>query len=180
MPRYQVYECDVCTGKFRYMHHPNDAPPPDTCPLCGSPNDPSPSFIPQAPAIKGIAAAAGDQVYRSMENASIARTEMMAEYGGGSASDYSHTKITDLKDNQREGDLAYKMPPNEVQNFMRQNPNVTGGASQHVAFAQAKAAEAHTGYFPHAGRRTGEVIGNVHGQIAGRMRSLGQMNGNSK
>lgn len=175
MPRYQAYDCDVCGGTFRYLHHPNNSPPPDECPLCGAANTPEPSFIPQAPAIKGIAAAAGDQVYRSMEAASEHRTQMMAEYGGGSASDYSHTKITDLNDRQREGDLAYKMPANEVQTFMRQNASAAVG-NQHVSVAREYASQAHTGYFPHAGNRTSQVVGNVHNQLVGKMRALGQMN----
>jgi hypothetical protein len=175
MARYATYQCGSCEGRFRWLHHPSDEPPPEHCPLCGEATDgPEPVFNPEAPSIKGVAAAAGDQVYRAMEASSAARVEQMVEMGGGTAADYAHTKITDMKDNQREGDTAYKMPPNPVSDFMAQHPNV-GGAS-HVAFAQEKAAQAHTGYMPHAGARTGSVVGAVHAQMVNRMRSLGQIN----
>lgn len=176
MARYLTYQCISCEDKFRFLHHPSDCPPPDRCPLCGAPTDGEPVFNPEAPNVRGVMGIAGDQVYRAMEASSEARAEMMADIGGGSASDYAHTKITDMKDNQREGDTAYKMPNNPVQSFMKQNTQAAIG-SQAAVIAQQYAAQAHTGYFPHAGARTGSVIGSVHGQLTARMRRLGQLNG---
>ena len=178
MPRYQAYQCDECGGKFRWLHHPSDSPPPEQCPLCGAAGSAAASFIPQAPAIKGVAAAAGDQVYRSMEAGSEYRMQVAAEQFGGDASDYNALKITDLKDNQREGDTAYKMPApaaNVVGQFMQQNPAAPVG-SQHAAQAMAYAEAAHQGYFPHAGSRTSSVVGNVHSRLAAQMAAKGQMN----
>jgi hypothetical protein len=174
MARYRTYQCISCEGKFRFLHHPNDAPPPDNCPLCGAATDGEPVFSPEAPAVRGVMGIAGDQIYRAMEAASASRAEMMADIGGGSAADYSHTKITDLKDNQREGDTAYKMPANPVQTFMQQNAQAAIG-SQAAAVAQQYAAQAHSGYMPHAGSRTKDVISNVHGSMTARMRQLGQL-----
>jgi len=109
-----------------------------------------------------------------MEAGSIERAELAAGIGGGSASEYAHMKITDLKDNQREGDTAYKMPANEVQGFMTDNPQAAVG-SQHAAVAQQYAAQAHTGYFPHAGSRTSSVVGNIHSGMKARLTAKGQM-----
>lgn len=175
MAIYRTYECGSCDRQFRWLHHPSDDPPPERCPLCGAPTDGDPVFSPAAPAIKGVMGIAADQVYRAMEASSEARAEMAADMGGGTAADYSHMKITDLKDNQREGDTAYKMPNNPVQSFMQQNSQAVVG-SQAAAVAQQYATQAHTGYFPHAGARTGSVIGNVHGQLAARMQQLGRLN----
>jgi len=174
MAFYRVYQCGSCDRKFRFLHHPSDAPPPDRCPLCGSPTDGEPVFNPEAPALGGVASIAVDQVYRSMEASSQARMEMAAEVGGGSASDYSALKLTDMADHVREGDTTYKMPSssgNEVQNFMKQYPQAVASVQPQTA-----AARAHQGYFPHAGDRSRQTVGNVHASMVGRMRGLGQMN----
>lgn len=176
MAFYRTYECPSCTGRFRWLHHPSDSPPPSNCPICGvSTEAPEQVFNPEAPSIKGRVAPAADQVYRAMEESSAARAQMMADLGGGSASDYAHTKITDLKDNTREGETHFKMPPNEVRGFMEAHPQATVG-SQAAAVAQQYAAQAHTGYMPHAGSRTSSVVKNVHHQMVNRMETLGRMN----
>lgn len=182
MAHYETYGCDQCGGRFRWMHHPDNSPPPDVCQLCGAPSELSAAFLPQAPAIKGVRIQAAEQVYRGMEAASEARTHQMAELGGGDASDYSHTKITDLNTQQREGDLAYKMPSpgqNAVADFMRQNPTATGTGAQSANEMQEHAAAAHQGYFPHAGDRTRSVVGNVHHTLVRQMANKGRLNSNN-
>ena len=174
MACYRTYQCLSCERKFRYLHHPSDEPPPANCPLCGASTDgASAVFDPVAPAIRGTIGIAADQVYRAMEASSASRAEEMAALAGGSASDYSHTKITDLNDRQREGDTAYKMPQNEVRRFMEQHPGAAGVSSPN--FALEKAAAAHSGYFPHAGIRTGEVVRNVHWNMAREMQRRGNL-----
>ncbi len=176
MARYVTYACGSCEGKFRWLQHPSDAPPPDNCPLCGAPTDGEPVFSPAAPLIKGVKLKAAEQVYRALESSSAQRAEAMAELGGGTAADYAHTKITDLNDQQREGDLATRMPPassNEVAKFMAKYPHAVAGVQP-----QAAAAAAHTGYMPHAGDRSRQTVANVHGAMTAKMRSLGQLNRN--
>ena len=131
-------------------------------------------FNPEAPAIKGVASRAVDQVYDSMVASSEARTELMAQVGGGSASDYGETKMTDMKDHLREGDISTMMPSpsnNEVARFMAQHPQAMSQISP-----QAHAAQVSTGYFPNAGDRSRQTVANVHATMTARMRRAGQMN----
>lgn len=178
-PRTRTYECLVCTGRFHYAHHPWDSPPPANCPLCGASTSSAPVFEPTAPAIRGIVGIAADQVYRSMEASSEARAQVMAEVGGGGAADYSHTKITDMNDQMREGDVATRMTTmNPVRAFMDQNARTAPVGSQPNSVAQSYAADAHQGYFPHAGDRSRSVVANIHGGMAAAMQRKGQMNKN--
>jgi len=80
MARFVWYLCPDCGGKFRHLHHPSDAPPPDRCGLCGAwmnmDEPPQEVFVPQAPGIrKSDYAKAIDQTYRATEAASIARAD---------------------------------------------------------------------------------------------------------
>lgn len=179
MAVYRSYQCGSCEQKFRWLHHPSDSPPPDNCPLCGaSTGEIVDAFIPQAPRIQGVIGIAADQVYRSMEAASEARVEEAMAIAGGDRSDYAHTKITDLNDRQREGDISARMPPaSPVQTFMTENARVAPIGSQAAAVAQQYAAAAHTGYFPHAGDRTRQVVsGNMHARLRSQMQAKGQLN----
>lgn len=138
----RFYKCPDCNGTFKFMHVLLNDPPPDRCELCGSwmnmDRPPEPVFVPQAPAVKGKVAAAVDEVYRGTEDASRLRAEMMAQLGGGSASDYAHTHITNMRDNQKPGDIAYVAPPpNPVSQIMAANPGVTGHQQNAMAFAEA-------------------------------------------
>lgn len=87
---------------------------PDYCPLCGSyvGIEAEERKIPKAPRIRNQAKVkAVDDVYYSMEDASKARAELMAQHTpGASASDFSHTLITDMNDRQKPGDIAWKPP----------------------------------------------------------------------
>jgi hypothetical protein len=142
-----------------------------------------PVFVPQAPRIGTQLGKGQDQVYRQMERSSEARMEMMAQHGGGSASDYSHTKITDLHDNQREGDVAakYSPPPNYVSEFMKLNQGtgqpIGGGYAPMAGAAGIEyAAAAHTGSFPHAGVSTRDRIVGSHASLARAIEHEGRLN----
>jgi hypothetical protein len=184
MAVFRSYKCPDCNGVFRYLHHPNDAPPPDACELChASMVGEGPVFVPQAPRIGTQLGKGQDQVYRQMERSSEARMEMMAQHGGGSASDYSHTKITDLHDNQREGDVAakYSPPPNYVSEFMKLNQGTSlpvGGGYAPLAGGTGieYAAAAHTGAFPHAGASTRDGIVRSHASLARAVEHEGRLN----
>jgi len=139
MARYRHWRCPDCEGTFRFLHHPDDAPPPDRCLLCGAwMSESEPAFVPEAPAIKNSAKVkAVDDVYYAMEDASAARTEdMAAMVPCASASDFNHTKITDMRDHQRTGDIAYKPPPpspvTEQMEFLRQRGGNVGFAGSGI------------------------------------------------
>jgi hypothetical protein len=180
MAFFRSYQCPECEGIFKYLHHPNDAPPPDRCDLCHAwmLDEAEPVFVPQAPRIGTYKGKTPDQVYRQMEQASADRTYEMAEMlPGASASDFSHTKITDMNDNMREGDIAakYSPPPNYVQEFMKLNQgsgqSVGGGYAPLANATGAEyAAAAHQGAFPRAGAAT--LDGIIKPQHAIRARAI--------
>jgi hypothetical protein len=141
MAFYRHYQCPDCNGVFKYLHTLSDEPPPDRCDLCGSwMSDEEPVFVPQAPAVRGVSAStkAVDDVYEGMVDASKVRTELMAEMGGGSASDYNHTVITNMRSNAKEGETSFVPPPsNPVTQAMAAAPNLTGHQASAMAFTEA-------------------------------------------
>lgn len=111
MPKSVMYRCPECNGKFRYLHMHNeiDDPLPSVCPLCGYDSDEEEvSYTKEiaAPFISKAADKSADYVYKAMEAASEHRAQQAAEELGVSASDVSDLKITDMKDNLREGDTS--------------------------------------------------------------------------
>ena len=83
---------------------------PKFCPVCGAEVDAESLPLPSKIAIGGSAIArATDQTYRLLESSTAARA---AELGAPAL------KVTDLKDNLREGDVAAKLPVSpEFRNF---------------------------------------------------------------
>lgn len=176
--RFQHYRCPDCGQTFKFAHHPNDAPPPDYCPLCNSyvGADVPPEFVPQAPAIGGKRKSA-DLVYRQMEEASIHRAREAAELAGVSESEMAHLKITNMKDNLREGDIAaVTPPPTPVDRAMQQIPGQVGFSSAAQQQGAAYAAAAQSGPFPRAGDRARQLVTSHHSRIASQMRREGQLN----
>lgn len=148
MARFQSYECPDCSGRFRFMHHPNDEPPPNFCPLCGSNMTQEPVFVPTAPHIRRSIGTTADTVYRQMEEASVANMAAAAELTGGDAADFGAGKITDMADYLRPGDVAAKMPDNPVSRHMA---NTRQGGFQPSPAAAQYSADAQKGVFPRQG-----------------------------
>jgi hypothetical protein len=100
---------------------------PKFCPLCGVRFEDEPEPIPGGFAIGGSAAARSvDQTYSLLEESSAVRAQLAEEAGVPSAQARS-LKVTDLKDNLREGDVAAKIPAypnNPVGQFMQQAEQV--------------------------------------------------------
>ena len=167
MAKPQNYYCSACRGTFRWLHLLADKSDlPDFCELCGAQVEkPEPIFVPQAPAVHGMSAKAkaADDVYYGMEDASALRTQMMADAAGGTASDYDHTRITNLRTGLREGETA-AVPPtsNPVSAAMQQTPQATG--HQHNVTAQAFAAATTHGIGAYAGERARQAITSQHQQ----------------
>ena len=125
MARLVVYKCPDCSGTFDFLHHPSDEPPPERCELCGSYMGDNP---PKAPNIfkLSVGTAKGknpDKIYRQMEKGSEERVQAAVEMAGGSSSDYSNLKITDLKDARHEGEIA---APSTTEAMKRLSYNVMG------------------------------------------------------
>lgn len=98
------YKCPECHGVFEFMHHPRSEPPPSYCLLCDADMTPQ-KAVPKIN-IGTAKGKVGDQVYRQMEKASLDNAAAAVEMAGGDSTDYNAIKITDMRDNQREGDSA--------------------------------------------------------------------------
>ncbi len=171
-----TYACPGANGhpphQFEYFHHPNktEDPAPRFCPRCGwdsQAGDDDGVVLPfkagiVAPHVRaGMAKAKFDsanQTYRQMEEGS---RDMAYQAGEQSGEDESHMRITNLKDNLREGDIAaVDIPKNEVSKLMDQAPQVTG--FQPGTNAQAYGQAAHTGFAPRAGANAAVALTNFH------------------
>jgi hypothetical protein len=173
---YRAYQCPDCSGIFRFLHHPNDEPPPNYCPLCGAyvGDDADPTFVPAAPHIARSIGKSADQVYRAAEAASVANAEAAAELTGGDPADFSAMKITDMADYLRPGDVAAKMPATPVTKVM--NGNGQGGFQPLMGKTGADyAAATGNGAFPHAGEVARQSVVSGHTQRARMVEARGNI-----
>jgi hypothetical protein len=177
MVRPQTYRCPDCDGVFRYFHHPDNEPPPNFCPLCGSnmSDQPEFAFMPSAPHLAKSIGKTADRVYRQVEESSVANAEMVAEMTGESASDVATAmKVTNLADYLRPGDIAAKMANNEVAKHMRATGQ--GGFQPALGMTGQDYAKATgQGLFPHAGDAMRQDIASTHQQRAHVVQRLGQL-----
>jgi hypothetical protein len=174
--RQQAYRCPDCGGAFRYFHHPDDEPPPNFCPLCGSnmSDQPEFAFMPAAPHLAKTIGKTADNVYRQTEAASLAHIEAAAEMTGGDKSDFSAMKVTNMADYLRPGDIAAKMANNEVAKHMTATGQ--GGFSPALGMTGAQYASAtKEGLFPHTGEIMRQDITSAHQQRARQVERLGQL-----
>jgi hypothetical protein len=94
-----------------------------------------------------------DAIYRDMENKSVARAEMAAAETGQTMAEVSHLKMTDMKDNLKEGDQAFSnnLQNNPVHQAMQQAPAGATGFSSAKAMAIQASAGTRVGPLPNAG-----------------------------
>ncbi|MDE2099017.1 MAG: hypothetical protein KGL39_17315 [Patescibacteria group bacterium] len=109
-----------------------------------------------------------DQVYRDTERSSQVRAEKAAEMAGVPVSDMSDLKITDLRTNTYEGDMAIKPVVNAVTQQMDMI-NARGGAvgwqgSNGVEYSQA----VQTGPHPNMGAKMRSAIQRANGMVSDR------------
>lgn len=184
MARIRTYRCPSCEGQFDFMHHPTSEPPPRFCPLCGYDTEgdaPLASGI-TAPHIQKSISRAGDATYRQMEGQAEERMDMAAQMTGLDRSEFSDLKITDIKDNLREGDTADVSVVNDVSKAVDADPNNygfrpqlapmgAGGPSGMIPDARGNtplgyASMTTQGPAPYAGAKAATMVGNFHRQNA--------------
>ncbi len=140
MARKVDYKCPECHKVFEFLHHPNDEPPPDYCPLCkafvGDTAEKQPVFKISIGTAKGKVP---DQVYRNLEDSSAARAQEAADLVGANVAEMSAIKVTNLKDNSREGDVAAVTPPPSVSAQELTVPGVGGPQFQAMNVEQVQA-----------------------------------------
>ena len=101
MPVTRTYACPECDHQFSFLHLTRDEPPPDYCPGCGSYMGDEPLVMPPLVSIGTHKGKAVDLTYRQLERSGEIRAEITGD---------PSMKITNLKDNLREGDVAAVAP----------------------------------------------------------------------
>lgn len=119
-----LLRCTLCREKFKWNV---SAGYPDKCPCCGEKigHDRADDDI-CMPSIRSLVTTATDNVYREVERTSEVRMEQAAEQAGCSVSDMSGLKITNLRDGNKQGDVAAMPVNNEVTRQM-EAINARGG-----------------------------------------------------
>lgn len=170
MPISRTYECPDCLERFPFLHMTKDEPPPEHCPRCGNYMGVDPAPMPSLFSISSKVSKSADAVYRGMEEASAHRAEIVEQLTGESA---SNMKITNMRDNQRAGDVAAISTPNPVSQAMAtapQNFNFQPNAAAVGFEAQTK-----VGPFPRMGDQTRGRIAGMHHQMARQVTAAGQI-----
>lgn len=199
MAVYRTYECPSCKKNFDFLHHPNDEPPPSFCPLCGA--DVSgkkktrmkkadrvlspglPERLKKMPNHERKVSRSADAVHRGLENAAEDRMRDAAEVLGVDPRTLGNMKMTNMKDNMREGDMAQSSTPTDATKLTGSTGNMnlpdSGGTGQTIAFnpfqQNAQAAEmVRTG--PRAGNAGRELVNSLHARKGNSVVSAGRIN----
>lgn len=176
--------CEDCGGSFWHKVEFRSDPNPDECPLCHNTGTAdvidmrgklSPKIAQmveegRGPATSMLIAKSTDGVYRGMENASHGRSLLAAEHMGVDPSETAHMRITNLRDNLREGDVAAKLPVNPVSQAMAEGKNTGFAARPEVLPGQVMAPSGGAGL--NAIRQTGMI--QNHRQTAARLVKAGE------
>ena len=153
-------KCPDCAETFKW---PGDQKWPDFCPLCRSRLTNEVEEI-CMPFISSARAKSPDQVYRQMEAGSEVRAQAAADMLGVSIADVSDLKITNLKDNTHEGEMAHVPVVNAVSQMMDATPGLTGfQPSSGVEFSGA----VQTGPLPNTGARFQTKLRQMHAERVG-------------
>lgn len=162
--------CSYCRGTFPWE---SSKPYPKHCPLCDEDiGIEDRGGVIQMPSLRSARMESVDKVYRDMEKGSEVRAQAAAELSGASKEEMAALKITNLKDNQRAGDIAAVESDAAMQRLKQAAPNTPIGFAQGgSAFADGIASGAvningkiYSGIEPAAGART---IQRVQKKMAG-------------
>jgi hypothetical protein len=151
-----VVKCPGCKQKIKWLVDD----PPEDCPACGYhiASDRADDDIPM-PNILTLANRSVDGVYKMMEKSSEDRVYQAAEQAGCDPSDMAGLKITNIRDNMKQGDIAAMPVVNGLTKHMdamrAMNPN------SHVGFG----ADHSAGVEFAAGAATGRIAEGVPGSI---------------
>jgi hypothetical protein len=151
-----VVKCPGCKQKIKWLADD----PPDDCPACGYRlgSDRADDDV-VCPNILSFASRCQDGVYKAMERASEERVYQAAEMAGCDASDMKDLKITNLRDNMKQGEIAAMPVVNDVTRHMDRlkamNPNAQVGYG----------ADASAGAEYAVGAATGRIADGVPGSI---------------
>lgn len=162
MPVMRTYGCPECEQQFSFLHMNRDEPAPEHCPKCGSYMGDEPQPIPTSFNIGTWKGKTVDKTYRQIEEASEIRAELSGD---------PNQKITNLKDNLREGDVAAIAPSTSSQykeavgsDFNHwSGGSVAGGVEINMAEAMANA---NAGRTQGTGQKAMQAIQDPGGMLA--------------
>ena len=163
------YRCPACKCEFDYDHHPSIAadPVPSLCPnaKCGYDTDTGEFQVGlTAPILAKEVNKIPEANYRAAEEGSIYRAQHAEEVLGLDREAANQIKITNMRDNLREGDVAAMPAPTPVSDFMQANPNAGGfnyGAANYAEHSSAVT----QGPFPNAGARAMADVRQAHARL---------------
>lgn len=99
---FRTYYCPDCEREFEVFHASRDEPPPENCPHCSAEPETPYLPLPRKMSIGGSNISKGvDLTYKHLEESGQRAFE---------ASGNPNSKVTNLKDNLREGDVAAVVP----------------------------------------------------------------------
>jgi len=159
-----VVKCPGCKQRIKWLVDD----PPDDCPACGHRlvSDRADDDV-VVPNILAFSTRCQDGVYKAMEKASEQRMYQAAEMAGCDVSDMKDLKITNMRDNMKQGEIAAMPVVNDVTRQMdairaaNQNAQMGyGGADAGIGFS----ASVPTGPYPSAGARTQQAFRRVHAE----------------
>jgi len=163
-----VIRCPFCKTKFRWKAETDDYP--KNCPECDAyvGHDRADDDV-VVPNILAFSTRCQDGVYKAMERASEERVYQAAEMAGCSPSEMSSLKITNMRDNMRQGDIAAMPVQNDVTRQMevinaRGGQFGFGGGDTGLGFSTAVP----TGPLPNAGARFQRVVNDSHPDMVAR------------
>lgn len=162
---YQI-RCHACRKAFPYK--PTDGIP-EQCRHCGTilnsrlGHDRSEDDI-VMPFIRSANTDRNDKLYRDIEKGSERRAELAAQAVGAPVSEMSGLKITDMNDNQREGDIAAKLVPDTGMGQYFQPNGASYMAGQAAGTVVVNNQVVGQNIVPRAGARAVEGLRSVMGQ----------------
>lgn len=169
--RSRRYQCPSCEKTFDFLHEVTDGveePPPSYCPKCGEYVGAEPEPIPHIGALLKPQNQTMDKVYRGMEAASYARAEEAASMLNVPVSEVANIRMTDMRDNLREGDISAKIPTPTMAPS-QPPPNLMGGSQGLATAAMIKSQGGSVGQSVMDGFR------RDHSMRANQMMRLGEM-----
>lgn len=163
------YRCpDIsCRKTFPWDSSKDD--PPNLCPHCGYRYREEEDGVISMPNILSARTKSIEGVARSVMDSSEVRADMAAEMAGGTSSDYSSLKVTNLNDG-RNSEYATKDVVNPVTEVMAQTPGLTGFQPNGAAFAGAT----NVGPYARAGANIVTRLSTSHGQRAAATAAAGK------
>lgn len=160
-----VIRCSDCREKIAWEAGKKF---PQYCPACGvfmgeerADDDVVMPFVRTSARTQSI-----DSVYRDMERGSEARAQMAADMVGAPVAEMSSLKITNMRDNQRQGDYPVEVPvENSVTQAMKQIPMAGFGNSREAGAYFSEAVSVGAG--ANAGARFQSVLRERHANFTG-------------